>query len=188
MQRRFLILSPALAIVAILYTAPGGSTFSQEHGISAAPPAQIALTHLSDPVYPPLARQVRISGEVNVLLNIRRDGSVESAVIVSGHPLLQQAALNSARQSQFECKDCTKAFTSYPLKYTFQLTATNCCSSTDSPPDSHPNGAQVTQTQNHVTVVDRPVCFCDAGGPPWKVRSIKCLYLWKCVRGTASVE
>src|SRR5712692_11252304 len=69
---------------------------------------------LSDPTYPRLAQQARITGDVDLMLTIQRDGSVESAVVVSGHPMLQQAALESAQRSQFECKGCGEAVTSYP--------------------------------------------------------------------------
>ena len=56
---------------------------------SDAPEQQVVLSKLSSPVYPPLARVARISGDVNLALRIRRDGSIESAEVVSGHPLLQ---------------------------------------------------------------------------------------------------
>jgi len=71
---------------------------------------EVVLAKLSRPVYPLLARRTWVRGDVNLLLQIRRDGSVESAVIVSGHHLLQQAALESAQQSQFECRGCTEAW------------------------------------------------------------------------------
>jgi hypothetical protein len=79
------------------------------------------LITLSPPVYPPIASTARIKGDIELLLNIRRDGSVESAVVISGPPLLQQSALNSARQSKFECLNCTEGLTPYHLLYTFQL-------------------------------------------------------------------
>lgn len=50
------------------------------------------------PVYPPLARQARISGTVRLEAVISRNGMVESLVVTSGHPLLAQAALEAVRQ------------------------------------------------------------------------------------------
>ncbi len=44
------------------------------------------------PVYPFLAKQARLQGTVLIRAIIARDGSVESAVIVRGHPVLAQAA------------------------------------------------------------------------------------------------
>jgi protein TonB len=56
--------------------------------------------------YPPLARQANITGDVELKLEIRKDGSIQSASVVSGHPMLTQAALNSAQRSHFECRGC----------------------------------------------------------------------------------
>jgi TonB family protein len=81
--------------------------------------AQIALTDLYPPLYPPLARQARIMGDVQIKLSIRNDGSIASAEVVSGHPLLQQSALESAQKSKFTCSDCTQDLNSYSLTFTF---------------------------------------------------------------------
>jgi TonB family protein len=61
------------------------------------------LVSLSKLVYPPLARQANIYGEVKVAVTVRPDGTSE-AVVESGHPMLKQAALDSATQSHFECR------------------------------------------------------------------------------------
>jgi protein TonB len=50
------------------------------------------------PVYPPLARQMRISGTVSLEGVISRDGKVINLQVVSGHPLLTQAAVDAVRQ------------------------------------------------------------------------------------------
>jgi protein TonB len=50
------------------------------------------------PVYPPLARQARISGIVRLEAVISRSGVIESLQVMSGHPLLTQAALDAVRQ------------------------------------------------------------------------------------------
>jgi TonB family protein len=54
------------------------------------------------PVYPPLAKQTRIQGKVRVQVVISKAGSVESVKVVSGHPLLVQAAIDSVRQWQYK--------------------------------------------------------------------------------------
>jgi TonB family protein len=56
---------------------------------------------LPNPVYPAIARQARASGNVTVQVTIDEDGSVISAQAVSGHPLLQSAAVTAARQAKF---------------------------------------------------------------------------------------
>ncbi len=50
------------------------------------------------PSYPPLARQARISGTVQLVGVIARDGTIEDLRVVSGHPLLVKAALDAVRQ------------------------------------------------------------------------------------------
>ena len=50
------------------------------------------------PVYPPLARQARISGTVRLEGVISRTGHVINLQVVSGHPLLATAALDAVRQ------------------------------------------------------------------------------------------
>jgi len=44
-------------------------------------------------VSPPLARQTRISGTVRLHAIIGKDGTIQQLEVMSGHPLLQQAAL-----------------------------------------------------------------------------------------------
>lgn len=60
-----------------------------------------SATSLPKPPYPAAARAVRASGAVNVQVKIDEKGNVVSASAVSGHPLLQQAAVAAARQAKF---------------------------------------------------------------------------------------
>jgi protein TonB len=53
------------------------------------------------PVYPPIARDARASGTVTVQVLVDEEGRVISASAVSGHPLLQQAAVAAARAARF---------------------------------------------------------------------------------------
>ncbi|HKA17431.1 MAG TPA: energy transducer TonB [Blastocatellia bacterium] len=54
------------------------------------------------PVYPPLAKQIRMPGEVSVEVIISPEGRVESVRIVSGHPMFVSAARDAARGWRFE--------------------------------------------------------------------------------------
>ncbi|GEM_PF-594365 len=54
------------------------------------------------PIYPHIARAARVSGEVKVQLTVSEVGRVMEAVIMSGHPLLREAALQAARQWIFK--------------------------------------------------------------------------------------
>jgi periplasmic protein TonB len=53
------------------------------------------------PAYPPIAKAARASGTVTVQILVDEQGRVVSASAVSGHPLLQQAAVAAARQARF---------------------------------------------------------------------------------------
>jgi TonB family protein len=149
--------------------------FAQTDGQPPVSRDQVELTHLSDLTYPPLARMANITGEVEVHLQIRRDGSVESAVVVKGHGQLAPAALKSAEQSTFECWECSRELTPYILTYSFGFGETNA-------PDwacPADNGIHVTYAMSHVTVSATPFLV-----HPYfayvPARSVKCAYLWRC--------
>lgn len=57
--------------------------------------------HLVTPPYPAIARSAHASGAVQVQVLIDENGNVVSAHAVSGHPLLQAAAVAAARASKF---------------------------------------------------------------------------------------
>lgn len=50
------------------------------------------------PVYPSLARQARVQGVVRLEGVIARDGTMQQLRVISGHPMLVQAALEAVRQ------------------------------------------------------------------------------------------
>jgi protein TonB len=50
------------------------------------------------PEYPQLAVRMRASGVVHLLGIIGRDGKIQNLRVLSGHPLLTQAALEAVRQ------------------------------------------------------------------------------------------
>src|SRR5690348_15390672 len=87
-------------------------SFAQDASSHAATRGSVVISNLSPPVYPPLARTARIEGDVRLSLVISLEGGVISASVVSGNQLLQQAALQSAQQSKFECRGCTASVTS----------------------------------------------------------------------------
>ncbi|HEX8178786.1 MAG TPA: TonB family protein [Pyrinomonadaceae bacterium] len=53
------------------------------------------------PPYPPIAKAARASGTVVVAIIVDESGKVTSAKATSGHPLLQQAAVQAAYQARF---------------------------------------------------------------------------------------
>ena len=60
------------------------------------------LTNKVQPMYPPLARQTRISGTVRLHAIIAKNGTVEQLEVISGHPLLVQAALDAVKQWRYQ--------------------------------------------------------------------------------------
>ncbi len=156
---------------------------SAQDAASAQTPQQteVVLVKLSPPLYPPLARQARIMGDVKVYVHVREDGSVESAELVSGHPMLAPTALESARKSRFECRGCGDEVSPYPMTYTFGfldggkskevvterparsakcLFLWKCAierTTTWQCPDYRP--AEMTESHGHVTILVSTVCI-----------------------------
>jgi TonB family protein len=56
------------------------------------------LTSQTAPVYPPLAKAARVQGTVSLAATIGTDGRVQNLQLISGPPLLVQAATDSVRQ------------------------------------------------------------------------------------------
>jgi Ca-activated chloride channel homolog len=54
-----------------------------------------------DPAYPELARQARVSGKVVLTLTVDEEGNVTDVNVVSGHPLLDDAAVNAVKQWKY---------------------------------------------------------------------------------------
>ena len=53
------------------------------------------------PDYPPMARQARVQGTVVMKAVINQTGDVESVELLSGHPMLVQAALDAVKQWKY---------------------------------------------------------------------------------------
>jgi periplasmic protein TonB len=59
---------------------------------------QAKLVRQPKPVYPPLAKQARISGVVHLAAVISANGTIQDLKVISGHPLLIPAALDAVKQ------------------------------------------------------------------------------------------
>jgi periplasmic protein TonB len=53
------------------------------------------------PPYPAIAKQARVQGQVQVQIGISETGAVTDVTLLSGHPLLRDAALQAAKQWAF---------------------------------------------------------------------------------------
>lgn len=162
-----------LAVVIVgLFCASVGNAQEQPASGPAASEGGVVLTKLHDPEYPPIAHRGSAYGDIHLTVHVRKDGSVQSVEFVSGPFLFEKAAVESAEQSTFECRGCSEHATSYPMVYSFQLKDGDCCNTPDS--------ADVSRSGNHVWITAEHFSFCDPAPDVIKVRSIKCLYLWKC--------
>lgn len=54
-----------------------------------------------EPLYPAIARVARIQGSVQVQIDISETGAVTNVTLLSGHPLLREAAMRAAKQWLF---------------------------------------------------------------------------------------
>jgi len=148
---------------------------------------QVVLEKLAPPLYPQMAKIAGIAGEVRLKVYVRVDGSIESVTALSGHPILIQAAVESANRSQFKCQGCND-ITERSLSFFFALSTKppDPCCCTAGHVDSTPATPTVTESEGRIAITAAPLCICpDACASAWaqahsKFRSLKCLYLWKC--------
>jgi len=60
------------------------------------------LEHRVEPIYPPQARMARVDGPVRLQATVGTDGKVQEVRIISGNPLLVQAAVDAVRQWRYK--------------------------------------------------------------------------------------
>jgi len=55
-----------------------------------------------EPMYPDLARRMKITGLVKVDVTVAANGSVKEAKVVGGHPVLANAVIDAVKKWRFE--------------------------------------------------------------------------------------
>ncbi len=60
-----------------------------------------SLIHRVQPVYPPLARSVRVQGSVVLAAVISKAGTIENLRVISGHPMLVPSAIDAVSQWRY---------------------------------------------------------------------------------------
>jgi TonB family protein len=58
-----------------------------------------------DPVYPPIAKTLHLSGTVKIQVTIAPNGTIKSTKVVGGHPVLVEPALDAVKRWKFEPGD-----------------------------------------------------------------------------------
>ena len=102
--------------LAVVGSTGRGTGVANSIGVTAAvappPPAPthpLKISHWSEgnliyrvqPVYPPLARQARIQGAVQLRAIISKAGTIERLTLESGHPMLAGSAIEAVRQWRY---------------------------------------------------------------------------------------
>jgi len=126
---------------------------------------QVVLSKLFPPNYPPLVRQARIFGDVHLKVSVHSDGSIDSVTVIDGPPMFQQAAVDSAKRSHFDCEHCEgSGLVERIFTYSFQIPGqkpldSSCCLEEQVPPDKPP-AAPVSQSDDLITTTTPAVCEC----------------------------
>jgi len=109
-----ILLALVLGLVSFVTSAQEAASGSAQNDAKTARPERIRiggavaaakLLHRVQPTYPPLARQTRISGTVRLDAIIGKDGTVKQLTVISGHPLLVEAALDAVRQWEYQATE-----------------------------------------------------------------------------------
>lgn len=91
-----LFLSLALTVI-------GGLAIAQDADMHVSPADALeAATSRVQPLYPPIAKQLGLKGEVEVETHIDETGSVDSAKVRTGNAILANAALEAAKHWKFK--------------------------------------------------------------------------------------
>lgn len=101
---RSVFFSVALAAVLAAGSEPGGRLPAPApKRIRVSGPVEASkCTHCPSPMYPALARQAHVQGVVQLDAIIGTNGKVKSVQLVSGHPLLSGAAMQTVRGWQYQ--------------------------------------------------------------------------------------
>ncbi len=60
-----------------------------------------SVVEKENPTYPPVAKQLKISGKVELEVVVDTDGTVESATVKTGHPMLANACTAAVKKWKF---------------------------------------------------------------------------------------
>jgi len=158
--------------IAVILTTVGGlfsvprTLIAQVEGKDQDSKGQVVLSKLFPPVFPPLARQAMVFGDVHLKVSIRPDGSINSVEVIDGSPVFREAVLESARKSQFDCKDCGPSdLVERTFTYSFQPSSdqkapdSSCCLEEQGPLDNATT-VRVSQSDDRITITPPARCIC----------------------------
>jgi protein TonB len=92
-----------LASLLVLAAVAAGSAFAQapQKKVSASEALSAAVSK-PQPVYPPVARHLKLEGSVEIEAVVTEDGAVEKVNIVTGNPVLTKSAVEALKKWKFK--------------------------------------------------------------------------------------
>lgn len=162
--------------------------FKQNTTDSSSSAGEVVIVMLSSPVYAPIARQLHITGDVEVTIDVTKNGVIQSSRVTSGPPLLYEASLESAIHTKYRCENCGQSGASLRLTYAFRLVPDpedpcNPKATGNQSEKSESHFSEVNVKGTHIELIEQaPKCNIDNIEIRTSARSIKCLYLWRCTR------
>ena len=95
--------------------------FAAAISITMAAQREPVLSSANIPMYPPLACRARVQGTVKLTFNLpANDGEPTKIEVVSGHPLLNSAALENVKTWHFDNSDAVER--KYETTFEYRLT------------------------------------------------------------------
>ncbi len=91
----FLTLAFVLSMTQLVYT---GRAFGQQ----VKPHGDRKLASQLQPVYPPVARRLRLTGSVKLVAVVAPDGHVVKTEVLGGNPILVQSAADAVAKAKFQ--------------------------------------------------------------------------------------
>lgn len=91
--------------LALAWSAAGLAAFFSQSAFATViriPEAQARIVQKVQPSYPTLARQMGLSGHVVLDMYVDESGNVEKANVISGNPILGNAAVSAAKRWRFQ--------------------------------------------------------------------------------------
>jgi TonB family protein len=86
------------AVCCVIFVTSGPASRAQQE----QPESHRKMLNKVVPMYPSLAQKMGISGSVKIEAVVAANGTVKSAEILGGHPVLAQAGVDAVRQCKWE--------------------------------------------------------------------------------------
>ncbi|MGC2658846.1 MAG: energy transducer TonB [Bryobacteraceae bacterium] len=90
-----------ISVLLVLMTCSFSSLVRAETRVSEAEAKKNIISKV-EPAFPPIARQLNLSGKVEVDLYVDETGEVEKVDAISGNPILAGAAVNASKHWKFQ--------------------------------------------------------------------------------------